>query len=147
MTDDERVDARFGPTDTTSLEAIRKVFFEEPLVETVEFDDVTNPRKLTVYLSDGITSSGKFTVRSSTYGYYSIHYTEEGVEFRFDYHPNPHSPPKHFHPPPDASKEDAERSCIEVEVDELVARGVLKLWRRWYESDGTTDINEYDDPP
>jgi len=137
----------FGPTDVTSLEAVREVFFEEPLVESAGFDDVANPRKLTVHLSDGVTSPGTFTVRWSVHGYYSMHYSEEGSEFRFDRHPNPHSPTEHFHPPPDASTERAERSCIRVEVDELVARAVLKLWRRWYGSDGDVSPNEAQDPP
>ena len=151
MTDDvgeaEEDDRRFGSTDTTSLEAFRDVFLEEPLVEETEFDDSTNPRQLRVRLSDGVTSEGSFTVRWSIRGYYSVHYLEDGVEFRFDYHPNPHSPQKHFHPPPDASTEEAEKSCVEVETDELVSRAVLKLWRRWYESDGDVSPNGGKNPP
>jgi len=152
MTDEGRGteddDGRFGSTDTTSLEAFRDVFLEEPLVERAEFDDLTNPRELRVRLSDGVTSEGSFTVRWSARGYYSVHYSEEkDVQFRFDRHPNPHSPQKHFHPPPDASTQDAEPSCIEVETDELVARAVLKLWRRWYESDGDEYPNSGKKPP
>jgi len=146
MTNDERMDGSFGAVDTTSLVAIREVFFEEPLVDSAELDDITNPRELIISLSDGVDSLGKFTIKWSINGNYSIHYSEEDVDFRFDHHPNPHSPMKHFHPPPDASREGAEKSCIGVELDELVARGVLKAWRRWYESDGEENPNEGDLP-
>jgi|APHM01.1.fsa_nt_gi hypothetical protein len=147
MSEDGSVDESFGDIDTTSLEAIREVFYEEPLVESAGFDEITNPRKLNIEFSDGVTSSGTLTVRWSIRGYYSFHYSEEDIQFRFDHHDNPHSPKKHFHPPPSASTEGAEESCIEVEVDELVARAVLKLWRRWYESDGEIDSNKGEDPP
>lgn len=146
MTNDEVVDGSFGAIDTTSLVAIQKVFFEEPLVDSAEFDDITNPRELIISLSDGVDSPGKFTIKWSINGNYSIHYSEAEVDFRFDHHPNPHSPMKHFHPPPDASREGAEESCIGVELDELVARGVLKAWRRWYESGGEVNPNEGDLP-
>lgn len=58
---------------------------------------------------------------------YSLHYTEGDFDYRYDRHPHPDAPEKHFHPPPDAS--DAVPSCIEVETADLVTMAVLQLWR------------------
>lgn len=120
----------FGPIDSTALSHIRTLFDDtEPLVEETEFDDPIAPTLLRVYLVDGFGSPGRFDIRWSEYDQYSIHYTETDLDCRFDFHPNPHSSNKHFHPPPDARSTAAVRSCIEVQRPELVALAVVQCWR------------------
>ncbi|GAB7020377.1 hypothetical protein [Halostagnicola bangensis] len=83
-----------------------------------------------------------------TSGAYSFHYTNlADVNWRFDHHPNPHSPAKQFHAPPDSQSHVGERSCNIVEEPRLVARPVLKLWRRAYEADSLSEINTAENPP
>lgn len=80
-------------------------------------------------------------------GAYRFHYVDtEEVNWRFDRHPNTHSPAKHFHESPDAHSETAVASCITVEEPTLVARAVLNLWRRAYEMDDLEVLNTASDP-
>lgn len=80
-------------------------------------------------------------------GAYRFHYVDETINWRFDRHPNPHSPEKHFHEPPSADSETAVASCITVEEPVLVARAVLKLWRRAYETGSLAELNRAENPP
>jgi hypothetical protein len=138
----------FGPIDSTALTHIRTLFCEtEPLVNETEFDDPIAPTVLHVHLTTGFGSSGRFDIRWSEYDYYSIHYTEPDLDWRFDRHPNPHSLEKHFHPPPNAPSKSAVRSCIEVERPELVALAVSQCWRDALETDDPSILNDADNPP
>lgn len=123
----------FGPPDRVSLIAVRDTFERhEPLAETTTFDSALDPQLLSVELSAGFDEPGRFDVPWSVTDSYCFHYSEPDLDFRFDNHPNPHSPRKHFHPPPDAAG--AEPSCIEVELAERVTLAVLQCWRSAWEN-------------
>lgn len=136
----------FGPPDLPSLVAVRDTFERhEPLVDGSTFDDSIDPYRLTIGLSAGFEDAGRFDVRWSVTDCYSFHYAEPGLDFRFDAHSNPHSPREHFHPPPDAER--VEPSCIEVELPELVALAVIQEWRRGWEADDPSLLNDGENPP
>ena len=143
---DDLTDA-FGPLDLAAIRHVRTLLEDtEPLVESTAFDDPVDPRLLRVHLNTGFEDDGRLDVRFSDLGYYSLHYTELGLDARFDYHPNPHSPEKHFHPPPDAGGP-AEPSCIEVERPELVALAFLECWRTAIDRGEPSALNDVADPP
>ncbi|MFD1599676.1 hypothetical protein [Halobellus rarus] len=52
---------------------------------------------------------------------------EQGVNFRFDYHPKPNAPDKHFHAPPEARSSDPEPSCIVATEPTVIPRVVERL--------------------
>lgn len=147
----DELTAEVGPPDPTVMREIRDRFLDrEPLVETADFDDPLHPRELAVEFQDGIGAADgcRLDVTWFRSGAYRFHYVDdEGVDWRLDRHPNPHSPEKHFHGPPDASAHSAVESCIDVEEPRLVALAVLKLWRRAYESGDFDALNEASDPP
>ena len=111
------------------MRTVRDVFLrEEPLVVESAFDSVLSPRELGIVPSDGIGDADEARIDLTWYtsGAYSFHYTDSAdVNWRFDRHPNPHSPEKHLHTPPNADPSSAEPSCISVEEPRLVARAVL----------------------
>jgi hypothetical protein len=73
---------------------------------------------------------------------YSFHYVDsESVSWRFDRHPNTHSPEIHFNPPPDAAMTAAEPSCIDVTEVSLVTRAVHAMWRAAYENEDLDQLN------
>ncbi|MFW6320826.1 MAG: hypothetical protein ACOC0Z_03160 [Halohasta sp.] len=140
-----------GPPDTAAMRLIREQFRrDEPLVESTDFDSVLHPRALRIEFSDGIGSADHCRLSVTWYrsGAYRFHHVDsEDVNWRFDRHPNPHSPVKHFHEPPAAASHTAVESCIEAEQPRVVARAVHKLWRRAYET-GTHDlVNTAQNPP
>lgn len=141
----------FGPIDAGALRSIRDLFVEmEPLVAAADLDDQLNPQTLTVELSDGIgnASSVRFDVRWSLVGNYSFHYTDDlDRNFRFDRHPKPDAPTRHFHPPPDAVSRPVDPSCITVSEVGLVTRAVLQRWRYAYDGGTFDDINDAENPP
>lgn len=140
----------FGQPDASALSRIRDQFERhEPFASEYSFDSSENPTTLSITFSDGFHGPGRFDIRWSRRGYYSFHYREPDadLDFRFDRHPNPHLPEKHFHPPPDAARADAEPSCIEVELPDLVALAVLKAWRHGSESEDVGIVNTIEDPP
>ena len=141
----------FGPIDARALREIRNLFLEmEPLVETASLNDPVNPQTLLVELSDGIgeASVARFDVRWSLTGNYAVHYTDDRDQnFRFDCHPKPDAPMRHFHLPPDAPSRPVEPSCVTVPEVSLVTRAVLQRWRHAY-NHGTFDgINDAENPP
>jgi len=86
-------------------------------------------------------------VRWSKTNSYNFHYTEgEDFDFRYDRHPNDHSPEKHFHAPGDTRSEEAVESCIDVEQDRLVALAVVQLWRESWENDDPSLLNRGSPP-
>lgn len=136
----------FGPSDRPSLIAIRDTFeYNEPLVGTITFDSALDPQLLSIELSAGFDEPGRFDVRWSATDSYCFHYSEPHLDFRFDNHPNPHSPRKHFHPPPDA--EGAEPSCIEVELAERVTLAAIQCWREAWEHGDLSLLNIAESPP
>lgn len=153
---DERGEERerweaFGPIDAGALRDTRDLFVEmEPLVSTAALDDTMNPTCLSVEFSDGIgeATAARIDVRWSLHGNYVFHYSDDaGVNFRFDCHPKPYAPERHFHPPPDAPSRPVEPSCITVSSVGLVTRAVLKQWRYAYDRGVFDGINDAENPP
>lgn len=148
---DAGLSGRFGVLDPAALTIVRNVFHDaEPLVTESSYDDPFDPSTLRVHLDDGIGAAERtrFDIRVTDRGHYNVHHTNDaGVDFRWDRHPNEHSPLAHFHPPPDAATTDAPASCIEVVEPGLAARAALKLWRRAYETDDLGGLNAATNPP
>lgn len=150
MTDADRT-SEFGRIYLPALRRIRDLWSNlEPLVAETGYDDPVHPTEVRIDLADGLLAAGsaRFDVRWSVLGNYSFHYVDdEGVNWRFDRHSNSHSPERHFHPPPDAESDRAERSCIRVEEVSLVTRAVHKTWRTAYENDDPSRLNSLSNPP
>lgn len=139
-----------GPIDYDALLTIRDVVLDtEPLVTQHRLDGRLDPGPeltITVGAGFGASPSGRFDVVWTEYDCYNFHYTEaDGIEFRFDRHPEPNAPPKHFHEPPDAVTRVP--SCIEVEPPELVTRAVLNCWRTALSLDDPSVLNSRSNPP
>ncbi|MBV0903267.1 hypothetical protein [Haloarcula salina] len=151
MTDEGERPEVFGPIDAGALREIRDLFRNrEPLVETAELDDPLNPQTLSVTVSDGVgdADSARFDIRWSLSGNYAVHYTDDRKRnFRFDCHPKPDAPTRHFHPPPDAPSRPVEASCITVSETGLVARAVIQRWRYAYDRGAFDGINDGQNPP
>lgn len=149
MSDDhglgEELAGPFGAVDAAALASIRSLVGRtEPLVERAEYDDSLDPQLLHLRMETGVDAPGRFDVRWSDRGNYSVHYTEPALDFRFDRHPNPHSPERHVHLPPDATE--VEPSCVTVDRPELVTLAVLERWR--VVLDGSLSVlNEGENPP
>jgi len=141
----------FGPIYLPALRRIRNLWLDlEPLVETTGYDDPIAPTELQIVLSDGLgdADTARFEVQWSERGMYAFHYADsDDVQWRFDRHPNPHSPAAHFHPPPDAATADAEPSCLSVREVSLVSRAVHRLWRVAYEYEDWERLNSASNPP
>jgi len=146
----ERIEG-FGPIDPTALRRFRDLVLDlEPLVESAALDDPVNPQTLAIELTDGVgTATGaRLDIRWSLSGNYAVHYSDEaGRNFRFDHHPKPDAPRRHFHPPPDAPSRPVEPSCVAVTELQLVARAVHQRWRYAYENGTFEEINAAEDPP
>ena len=139
-----------GPIDYDALVKIREVIIDtEPLVTHHDLDDRLAPRpelNITVNAGFGSSPSGRFDIVWTEKNCYHFHYIEEdGIEFRFDQHPEPNVPEKHFHEPPDATARVP--SCIDVEPPELVTRAVLKCWRAALGRDDPSQLNSQSNPP
>jgi hypothetical protein len=145
------IHAAVGPLEEAALGQIRDEFTQlDGLVEGAGFDSLLDPRTLVVRLDDGIGAATwcRFDIRWYQTGHYSFHHTDDqDIDFRFDFHPKPDAPDRHFHEPPDAPSENSQRSCITVTEPKLVARAVHSLWRRAYETDSLELLNEAHNPP
>lgn len=141
----------FGPIDARALREIRELILnQEPLVEEALLDDALNPQTLLVELSDGVgaASTARIDIRWSLTGNYAAHYTDDqGRNFRFDCHPKPEAPTRHFHPPPDAPSRPVEPSCITVREASLVTRAILQRWRYAYTNGTFEGLNDAENPP
>ena len=150
MSDDDRA-GEFGPIYLPALQRIRDLCLDlEPLVDATAYDDVVAPTELQISLSDGLADaeSARLDVQWSELGMYSFHYVDsDDVNWRFDRHPNTHSPEIHFHPPPAAATTDAEPSCIDVTEVSLVTRAVHAMWRAAYEDKNVDQLNSASNPP
>lgn len=139
-----------GTPDVDVMADVRDLFLnEEPLVEGYAWDDPVHRRELQITFAAGIDAAwSRLDVTWYTTGAYSFHYVDANDHnWRFDRHPNPHSAEKHFHEPPDAASGVAVASCIEIEEPGLVARAVLKLWRRAVMQDSFDAVNTARNPP
>lgn len=139
-----------GPIDYEALKEIRDIFLAtEPLVGHHSLDGRLDPRpelSVTVEAGFGSSPSGRFDIVWTEKNCYHFHYTEnDGIEFRFDRHPEPNAPPKHFHEPPDANSRVP--SCISVEPPELVTRAVLRCWRTALSENDPAKLNSVSNPP
>ena len=150
MTDADRA-GEFGTIYIPALQRIRTLWLDlEPLVADTEYDDPVEPTELRIELTDGLgdAESARFDIQWSDLDNYSFHYVDStDVNWRFDRHPNTHSPEQHFHPPPDARTVDAESSCVHISEVSLVTRAVHKLWRVAYESGDQDRLNSLSNPP
>lgn len=148
---DDGLSGAFGTVDPAALTVVRNLCHDqEPLVTESSYDDPFDPSTLRIHLSDGIGAAERtrFDIRFTDRSHYNVHHTNDAdVDFRWDRHPNDHSPLAHFHPPPDAATVDAPASCIEVVEPGLVARAALQLWRRAYETGELRGLNEATNPP
>ena len=147
----EELTGDVGAPDAAELQTIRDLFLQdEPLVEDAIFDSILAPRELRIQFVDGIGDATwcRLDITWYTSGAYRFHYVDESdVNWRFDRHPNDHSPEKHFHKPPAAASETALQSCITVEEPRLVARAVLNILRRAYETGSVAELNTAQNPP
>jgi hypothetical protein len=147
----EELAGDIGAPDAADMQTVRDLFLrEEPLVEDAVFDSTLAPRELHIQFADGIGEArwSRLDVTWYTTDAYRFHHVNEaGVNWQFDRHPNDHSSERHFHEPPAAVSKTARQSCITVEEPRLVARAVLNLWRRAYETDSMTKLNNARNPP
>lgn len=143
----ERIDT--GSPDRRMMVGVRDVALRhEPLIADASFDDPLDPQELRLHVDGGITNdSGRFDVTWTDRRCYRYHYTEgDGFDARYDRHPRPDVPDRHFHEPPDAEHDDAVPCCIGVESVQLVTLAVLQLWRDAVES-GEPARLQGGDPP
>ena len=149
MSNDDRA-GEFGSIYLPALQRIRDLWMElEPLVETTSYDDIVSPTELHIDLADGIGSAeaARFDIQWSELDMYTFHYVDtEDRNWRFDRHPNTHSPEKHFHPPPDAATTACEPSCTNVSEVSLVTRAVHAGWRVAYKHADTSRLNTLSNP-
>jgi hypothetical protein len=140
----------FGPIDAGALREIRDLFVDlEPLVQAASLDDPLNPQTLSAELSDGVgaAATARIDVRWSLTGNYAAHYTDDrDRNFRFDCHPKPDAPRRHFHPPPDAPSRPVDPSCIAVSETSLVTRAILQRWRYAYTNGTFEGVNDAENP-
>lgn len=140
----------FGPISLPALRRIRDRWLElEPLVKATSYDDVVSPTELQVSLADGLgdADTSRIDIQWSELGMYSFHYVDTAdVNWRFDRHPNTHSPEAHFHLPPDAATTEPEPSCIDVSEVSLVTRAVHAMWRTAYEENDIDRLNSASNP-
>lgn len=141
----------FGPIDAEALREIQSLFVEmEPLVGAASLDNPLNPQMLSIEIADGVgtASSARIDVRWSLTGNYAFQYSDgQDRHLRFDRHPKPDGPTRHFHPPPDAPSRPVDRSCITLSELPLVTRAVLQRWRYAYETESFEGINDASNPP
>jgi hypothetical protein len=150
MTNGDRA-GDFGAISLPALQRIRNLWVDlEPLVNETGYNEPIEPTELRIELADGIETaeSARLDIQWSELDMYSFHYVDSSdVNWRFDRHPNPHSPEKHFHSPSDASTANTETSCIRIEEVSLVTRAVYVLWRTAYEHGDLTRLNSISNPP
>ncbi|WP_128477274.1 hypothetical protein [Halorussus pelagicus] len=153
MLAEDDLDGDVGAPDVAAMEQIREVFSNlDGLVDESEtgLNNLINPRELHVHFDDGIGGAewARFDVTWYRTGCYTFHHVDsKTVNFRWDRHPKDGAPGRHFHPAPNAPSKDAEASCIRVEEPKTVARAIHKLWRRAYETESLTALNDAENPP
>lgn len=142
-----------GPVDRGALLDFQEAITRREPLATGELDDFLDPSMLYIHFEDGVgqADSGRLDVVWTTQDDYTVHYTDDTRNLRWDVHPHDYPKPpedRHFHPPPDASSDPdlVEDSCIEVSEIVLVALATLKLWLTAYERGSFEGINRIMDP-
>lgn len=130
-----------APIDRSVLERMRSRFVGSRMFESAEISNEGN-LSLRVELSSEYYPdevSARLEIRWYRNDDFNIHYQEERQgstwECRWDRHPNTHNSRDHFHPPPAASRTDAEnaqwpihhRDVIHHILDSIEER-IEKLW-------------------
>lgn len=139
-----------GPVDYDALVVIRDMFIDtEPLISDFHLSGRLDPQpELQITLEAGFNQStgGRFDIVWTEANCYHFYYLEpDGIEFRFDRHPEPNAPTTHFHEPPDANSRVP--SCITVESPELVTRAVIACWRTAWSRNDPSKVNSATNPP
>jgi hypothetical protein len=132
-----------APIDRPVLERLRSRFAGSRLFESARIVE-QNTLHLRAELSDDYypgEASARFEIRWYRNDDFSFHYQEERRDgtwiCRWDRHPNAHNARDHFHPPPDASRTDAEdagwptdhRDVSQLVLDRIEER-IEMLWDR-----------------
>jgi hypothetical protein len=144
-----------GAIDAGALHDFRSEFERLDPLASGSLDDPLSPSELRLQLDDGIgeATSATITVRWSVRDDYNVHYSDDANRnLRWDVHPHDYTNPDgdgHYHPPPNASSDDAdvEASCIRVTELVLVARAVHQLWRAGYDTGSGDPLNDANNPP
>lgn len=133
-----------APIDRSVLERMRSRFAGRRLFESAEIVE-EGKLYLRVEFSGGYypcEASARFEIRWYRNDDFNFHYQEERRDSvwkcRWDRHPNVHNSRDHFHPPPDASRTDAEdapwpddhRDVCRLVLDGVEER-IETLWERW----------------
>jgi hypothetical protein len=132
-----------APIDRAVLERLRSRFVGHRTFESVAIIEAENLHlRIEVsgdYYPDEV--SARFEVRWYRNDDFNVHYQEERQnstwKCRWDRHPNAHNSRDHFHPPPSASRTDANdaqwpgghRDVIRLVLDRLAER-IETLWER-----------------
>jgi hypothetical protein len=144
-----------GAIDAGALHDFRSEFERLDPLTSGSLDDPLSPSELRLQLDDGIgeATSATITVRWSVRDDYNVHYSDDtDRNLRWDVHPHDYTNSDgdgHYHPPPNASSDDAdvEASCIRVTELVLVARAVHQLWRAGYDTGSVDALNDANNPP
>jgi len=104
----------FGPIYLPTLQRIRDLWLDDSNRSSTTRRTTTSspPTELQISFSDGLgdAESARLGIQWSELRMYSFHYVDsDGLNWRFDRHPNTHTPEIHFHPPPDTTTTDANR--------------------------------------
>jgi hypothetical protein len=132
-----------APIDRAVLERMRSRFAGSRMFEAAEIIEEGNLHLCVDLSSDYYPSevSARLEIRWYRNDDFTIHYREERRETswlcRWDRHPNAHNSRDHFHPPPDASRMEAEnaqwpathRDVISVVLDRVEER-IETLWEQ-----------------
>jgi len=142
-----------GAIDAGALHQFRAEFERLEPLASGSLDDPVNPGELRLRLDDGIgeAATATITVRWSVRDDYNIHYSDDtDRDLRWDVHPHEYTRldgDAHYHPPPNASSDAVEASCIEVTELVLTVRAVHQLWRDGYEGGSVEPLNDATNPP
>lgn len=132
-----------APLDRAVLERMRSRFLGRRMFESVELVEEGKPH-LRVEMSGDYypdTVSARFEIRWYRNDDFSFHYREVREDSawmcRWDRHPNAHNSRDHFHPPPAASRTDADdaqwpadhRDVSQLVLDRIEER-IETLWER-----------------
>ncbi len=131
-----------APIDRAVLESMRSLFANSRMVDAAEIVADGNLHLRVALVGDYYPEAvdARFEIRWYQNDDFAIHYQEkrhDGVwKCRWDRHPNTHNAREHFHPPPDASRINAEdthwpndhRDICRL-VCEFLRERIRTLWR------------------
>jgi len=130
-----------APIDRAVLERLQSRFAGRRLFESVDLVEDGNLHLRAALSPDYYPrdASARLEIRWYRNDDFTVHYQEEhrdeGWKCRWDRHPNSHNSRDHFHPPPDASRTDADdaqwppdhRDVCRLVLDRVEAR-IEELW-------------------